>query len=68
MSDPKLKCPKPNCNSRSVMARVETWFDFTHGSPCRFDPADTEYVEPIVGGQVICRKCRTKWIYRELPK
>jgi len=35
----------------------KAWADFKDGEPYAFDPEDIDYVEPIAGGDAICRSC-----------
>jgi hypothetical protein len=51
-----FKCSK--CGSHDVAVEVRTWANFDEQGPCGFDDNDVAYVEPIPGGEVICRDCQ----------
>ncbi len=59
MPTTKLACPE--CGQTHIAVEVKTWCDFSEGEPDRFDDEDVPYVEPIPGGERICRGCQHQW-------
>jgi hypothetical protein len=55
-----MKCPE--CGETHIAVEVKTWCDYMDGEPLEFDDEDVEYVEPIPGGERICRTCQHTWM------
>jgi hypothetical protein len=55
-------CPK--CGGTHIAVEVRSWADFEAGEPDHFDDEDIPTVEPITGGNAICRnqECVQTWI------
>jgi len=51
----KYECPE--CGGTRIAMEVRTWFNFNEDGPEDFDPEDADYVEPIEGGDAICKNC-----------
>lgn len=53
-------CPK--CGHTTVAVEVKTWADFRGlANPIALNDEDIPYVEPIIGGDAICRSCGQMW-------
>jgi hypothetical protein len=47
----------PHCRSDRLAIQVITWANYQGGQPLCFDPEDIDYVEPVLGGNAVCRCC-----------
>jgi len=52
---------RPCCGSDEIAVPVRTYANFKAGEPDAFDPEDLDYVEPVEGGEAICRACQHTW-------